>query len=676
MKLQESVTSLRGVGPKKAEALARLGIETLEDLILFFPKSYEDRSRVIDIAMLSVGSKCLIKGTVIRKHENRYGRKQRLVLKVADATGGIEVVFFNAGYITKSVMEGEEYLFYGQVSENRAHLQMIHPAFEKDDGRRGLVPVYPLTKGISQSELRKLENQAREVYSQTQELLPSEMLEAGRLCPIGYALNNIHFPVEKQALQEARYRFIFDELLTLQTGLFAVRQNMRNKDNGISFDPSVSVEEYVDSLGYKLTGAQRRCINEITADLESSRVMNRLVQGDVGSGKTAVAEAAMFKTVRCGFQAVLMAPTEILAKQHYEGFKSRFEKHGISVGILTGSMGAAARRDTLEKISDGRIQILVGTHAVIQKDVVFCKLGLVITDEQHRFGVNQRTALKAKGDNPNVLVMTATPIPRTLAVILYGDLDVSVIDEMPPGRRSVDTKCVSDRERAAVYDFVEDQLRSGGQAYVVAPLIEESEAVDARSAEEVNEELNERFKSYNVALIHGAMKQSDKDRIMNEFAAGDIDILVATVVIEVGINVPNASVMVIENAERFGLAQLHQLRGRVGRGGRQSYCRLIMCGNSEVARMRGKIMEESCDGFYIAEEDLKLRGPGEIFGTRQHGLPDLNIADLARHVNILSHAKECAVEILREDPELSSERYSMLRRRIVKLFGEDFALNL
>ncbi|MBQ0079227.1 MAG: ATP-dependent DNA helicase RecG, partial [Eubacterium sp.] len=568
------------------------------------------------------------------------------------------------------------YLFYGQVSENRAHLQMVHPSFEKDDGRRGLVPVYPLTKGISQNEIRKLQAMIKPAYAQAEDILSEDILRANRLCPMDYALENIHFAKDVKSLQEARYRFIYDELLVLQTGLFAVRKNLRNSEHGIAFDPRADVSDYINSLSYKLTGAQERCVREIEADLESTKVMNRLVQGDVGSGKTAVAEIAMYKAVRSGYQAVMMAPTEILARQHYEGMKADFEPHGITVGLLTGSMGAPARRETLAALKSGEIQILVGTHALIQPDVEFNKLGLVITDEQHRFGVGQRILLKDKGDNPNVLVMTATPIPRTLAVVLYGDLDVSIIDELPPGRQKIDTKCVQEKERFAVYDFVEDQLREGGQAYVVTPLIEESEAIEARSAEEVAEELFERFPTYNVALLHGAMKQKEKDAIMERFAKGEIDILVATVVIEVGINVPNATVMVIENAERFGLAQLHQLRGRVGRGTRQSYCRLIMGGNGEVARRRGEIMEQSTDGFFIAEEDLKLRGPGEIFGTRQHGLPDLNIADLARHIKVLDHAKASAADIVREDPMLVSDKYAPLRRRVVKLFGEDFMLNL
>lgn len=676
MQLLDKVTTLKGVGPKKAEILSHMGIETIEDLMLYFPRSYEDRSRIVPINQLKVSDKCLIKGRVVKKYINRYGIKQRLVLKVQDATGSIDVVFFNAIYIVKAVRECDELLFYGSVSEGRSKIQMLHPSFGKDDGRRGLVPVYPIAKGISQSEMRKLQKQIKDMYNLSEEIFTDEMLKANKLCPMIYALENVHFPNNVSALQQARYRFIYDELLVLQTGLFAVKKNLKDSEHGISMDKIIRVDKFVKSFPYEFTNAQKRCIGEIVSDMESSKVMNRLVQGDVGSGKTAVAEVAMYKAVCCGYQAVLMAPTEILAKQHYESIGKDFAKQNIKVGILTGSMSTSHRRETLDELKNGEIQILIGTHALIQPDVIFNRLGLVITDEQHRFGVNQRITLKSKGENPDVLVMTATPIPRTLAVILYGDLDVSVIDELPPGRKKIETKSYKVKERNAVYDFVEDQLRSGGQAYVVTSLIEESETIEARSAEEVAAELTARFSNYNVALIHGNMKQTQKDEIMSMFAAGLIDVLVATVVIEVGINVPNANIMVIENAERFGLAQLHQLRGRVGRGYKKSYCCLILGSDSEIAKKRVKIMEESADGFFIAEEDLKLRGPGEIFGTRQHGLPDLNIADLAKHIKVLDHAKETAMTIVREDPMLENDKYAVLRRRVVKLFGEDFMLNL
>ncbi len=442
------------------------------------------------------------------------------------------------------------------------------------------------------------------------------------------------------------------------------------------FSPGEKAEAYIRGLGYRLTSAQKRVTEEILSDLSSGNVMNRLVQGDVGSGKTVVAEIALYKAVKSGFQGVMMAPTEILAKQHYSGLSKSFAPHGIKVGLLTGSMGSKEKRETLRELAEGRIQILVGTHAIIQPDVVFHKLGLVVTDEQHRFGVNQRTALSEKGENPHVLVMTATPIPRTLAVILYGDLDISIIDELPPGRQKITTRAIDQSQRNACYDFVEKELQKGRQAYVVAPLIDESETLDVKSAEELYQELSGRFKGVQTALLHGAMKQQEKDGIMERFYNNEIQVLVSTVVIEVGINVPNATVMVIENAERFGLAQLHQLRGRVGRGSHRSYCVLISHNPSEIAQQRAQIMAESQDGFYIAEQDLKLRGPGEIFGTRQHGVPDLLLADLAKHIKILNDVKQEAQRITEEDPLLESETYSGLRRRVIKLFGEDFSLRL
>ena len=456
----------------------------------------------------------------------------------------------------------------------------------------------------------------------------------------------------------------------------AARENIKNGKNGIALSEDVDVRPYIDSFKYKLTGAQLRCIDEIEKDLVSEKVMNRLIQGDVGSGKTAVAETAMYKAAKSGYQSVMMAPTEILARQHFDGISESFRKHGINTGFLSGSVKGAERKETLAKVKNGDIQVLVGTHAVIQEEVEFDNIGLVITDEQHRFGVNQRIKLKNKGKNPNILVMTATPIPRTLAVVMYGDLDVSVIDEMPPGRQKIITRNLKEDDRKKCYDFIEKQLAEGRQAYVVTPLIEKSDEIDAKSVVQIYEELRKRFKGYNTAMLHGAMKQAEKDEIMRRFYEGDIDILAATVVIEVGINVPNATVMVIENAERFGLAQLHQLRGRVGRGKYRSYCFLITGGASEQAEKRGRIMESSSDGFYIAEEDLKLRGPGEIFGTRQHGIPDLKITDMVKHIKVLNHAREEAKKILKKDPMLENEENSILRKRAEKFFGGDFSFNL
>ena len=679
MDLRESVTSLKGVGPKKAEALKKLGISTMEDLVFFLPRSYEDRRNRVDISDAAEDQNSVVTGEVKLVVNDRYrgGRKQMLRLLVEDGTGSMEVVFFNAKYLQHSFRTGRKYTFFGKVTRNFGKMQMIHPEFSDADGMEdGILPVYPLTKGISQREMRTWQKSLKKIYAMAEDILSSEVVERNRLCSLSYALENVHFPQEKQKLLEAKYRLIFDELLILQTGLFMARQNVTDGRNGIAFSPEADTGRYIESLPYPLTGAQQRCVEEIERDLESSTAMNRLVQGDVGCGKTAVAEIAMYKAVKSGYQAVLMAPTEILAAQHFDGISRAFEAHGIRTAFLTGSLKAAQKREVLEQIATGEAQVIIGTHAVIQPDVDFSRLGLVITDEQHRFGVRQRVKLREKGENPNVLVMTATPIPRTLSVILYGDLDVSIIDELPPGRQQTVTRCLKSEKRGECYDFVEQQLKQGRQAYVVTPLIEESETLDAKSAEQVAAELKKRLRGYSVELIHGAMSQDEKDRIMESFSRGETDVLVATVVIEVGINVPNATVIVIENSERFGLAQLHQLRGRVGRGSHRSYCFLILDGGSEIAEKRGQIMEASSDGFFIAEEDLKLRGPGEIFGTRQHGLPDLAITDLSKHMKILEQAKEEAKAMLADDPALDAHEHSALRRRITKLFGEDLTLDL
>ncbi|MEG1584130.1 MAG: ATP-dependent DNA helicase RecG, partial [Anaerovorax sp.] len=460
---------------------------------------------------------------------------------------------------------------------------------------------------------------------------------------------------------------VFDELFLLQIGLMAIKSKFKAKGLGILFDKSISCDPYEKTLPYELTAAQKRVIGQIIDDMETQKVMNRLVQGDVGSGKTAIAELALYKAVKCGYQGTLMAPTELLAKQHYEG---------ITTGYLTGSVTSKEKEEILTDLRSGKIQVLIGTHAIIQDGVEFENLGLVVTDEQHRFGVNQRMMLTKKGNNPDVLVMTATPIPRTLAVILYGDLDISVIDELPPGRQQIITRAVGEDGRDRAYNFVKNEIQNGRQGYIVAPLIDDSEKVTAKSAESLYEELSQRFGEFKIALLHGEMKQNDKDKIMEAFYLGETNLLVSTVVIEVGINVPNATIMLIENAERFGLAQLHQLRGRVGRGSEQSYCILISQSSTEVAALRANIMVASTDGFYIAEKDLQLRGPGEFFGTRQHGIPDLKLADLIRHVDILDTVKDEAKNLLEADPFLEQEENRRLKEKIQLKFNDNFDLNL
>lgn len=679
MELTKKVTALKGVGPKKAQALEKLEIRTIDDLLRFFPRDYEDRRSHCAIADLQEDRPAFVRGKVELVVKDPY-RKGRQVLRVliSDSSGRLEVVFFNARYLAGAFKVGNTYDFFGKPSVNYGKMQMVHPDFAAAEKgmMQGILPVYPLTAGLSQKEMRAWQKTAMEAAGQIEEYLPEDMISRNRLCSLEYAIKNVHFPEERQPLLAGKYRLVFDELLALQCGLLVSRQRAVYGKKGLIFPKEADVRPYIESFTYQLTGAQKRVVREINEDLESGRVMNRLVQGDVGSGKTAVAEIALYKAVKSGFQGAMMAPTELLARQHFAGLSQSFAAFGIKVGLLTGSMPAKEKREVLEQLALGQIQILVGTHALIQPDVRFAKLGLVITDEQHRFGVRQRTALSEKGCDPHVLVMTATPIPRTLAVILYGDLDVSVIDELPPGRQKILTRAIEEKQRQSCYDFVEKELEKGRQAYVVAPLIDESEVLDAKSAEELYEELSRRFKGHSVALLHGAMKQQQKDQIMTDFYEDRIQVLVSTVVIEVGINVPNATIIVIENAERFGLAQLHQLRGRVGRGSHQSYCMLVCKQTSEVAKKRAQTMVESQDGFYIAEQDLALRGPGEIFGTRQHGVPDLAIADLAKHIKILNDVKKEAEQIIEEDPFLESEKYTGLKKRVIKLFGADFSLKL
>lgn len=680
MDKQDKVSSLRGVGPKKEAALKKLGITTIEDLIYVFPRDYQDRRGIREISCLAPEQPALIRARIdrIKAEPYRRGRKQILRLHISDDSAAMEVVFFNAVYLAKSFRQGGFYDFFGKPVQSQGKLQMVHPDYAPSEKglEQGILPIYPLAAGISQKEMRSWQRAILSALPPFQEFLPTSLIERNRLCTMEYAVKNIHFPEEKHALLAGKYRLIFNELLALQTGLLAARYAAAEGKQGLVFRSDAGEENYIKGMGYELTDAQKRVVSQIKADLESGKVMNRLVQGDVGSGKTAVAEIALYKAVMSGFQGVMMAPTEILAKQHFHGLKKSFQVHNIHIGLLTGSMTAKEKRETLEQLAAGEIQILVGTHAIIQPGVIFQNLGLVITDEQHRFGVKQRTALSKKGKDPHILVMTATPIPRTLAVILYGDLDISIIDELPPGRQKITTRAIDEKQRAICYDFVEKELKKGRQAYVVAPLIDESDVLDVKSAAELYEELKARFSGFETALLHGAMKQQEKDHIMKRFYENHIQVLVSTVVIEVGINVPNASVMVVENAERFGLAQLHQLRGRVGRGSSKSYCVLISKQNSEISRQRAQIMVDSQDGFYIAEQDLKLRGPGEIFGTRQHGVPELSIADLARHMNVLDDVKKEAEQIIKEDPLLESLEYSGLRQQILKLFSDDFSLKL
>ena len=681
MNLQDKVSVIKGVGDKKSKLLHNMNIDTVDDLLHLFPKKYEDRRHISYIMEAPFDKDVLVKGKVIARQMrgNPYNKRTPLRILVQDESADLEILFFNGRYLTNYFNIGSEYTFYGKITLNGGRRQMAHPEFHKlgdKDDLRGILPVYPLTEGITQSNMRSMQREAALIADEAEEWLPEEIVQKYNLCSPSYALKNVHFPTDERNIREGRYRLIFEELLILQTGLFYIKKGHGENDGITVPKQQISVDDFLESLPFELTEGQKRVWEEVQNDMALPKAMNRLVQGDVGSGKTVVAELAMYKTVKAGFQAVMMAPTELLAKQHFSSLKRDFEPFGLKVDLLCSSLKSKEKQQVTDNLENGITDILVGTHAIIQPGVKFKSLGMVVTDEQHRFGVDQRSLLAEKGNNPNVLVMTATPIPRTLAVILYGDLDISVIDTMPKGRQPVKTFLRNTDSREAIYDFVYSKVKEGRQAYVVAPLIEESESIECRSAEEIYEELRKLYTDIKIGLIHGLMKQEEKDSVMESFAAGRTDIIVSTIVIEVGIDVANATVMVIENCERFGLAQLHQLRGRVGRGKHQSFCILIAGHESKISNKRNEIMCATEDGFAIAEEDLKLRGPGEIFGTRQHGLPELNISDLIRHGDILEKAKEAAIATIEEDRCLTSKKNLGIRKRIKKMFGENIRLNL
>ncbi|MGL5753633.1 MAG: ATP-dependent DNA helicase RecG, partial [Paraclostridium sp.] len=544
----------------------------------------------------------------------------------------------------------------------------------------GIMPIYPLTYGLTNKELSGI---IKTVFINEQinvkEYLPSRIIEKYKLCSIDYAIKNLHNPTNKESLKIALYRVVFEEFLVLQLGLFLFKNGIVEKE-GIHFEKNNNLKNVLDSLPFKLTNAQNRALNEILEDMDSNKVMNRLVQGDVGSGKTVVALLSLANCVLNGHQGALMAPTEILAEQHYISLNETLSQFGMDVGLLVGSLTKKQKEKILEKVKNKEIDILIGTHALIEDKVEFNNLGIVITDEQHRFGVRQRNKLSEKGYNPDILVMTATPIPRTLALILYGDLDISIIDELPPGRQPIETIAVYKDKRDKAYNrLVREEVEKGRQVYIVCPLVEESESIEAKSAVELVEELkSEYFSDLRLGLLHGKMKPSEKDDIMKKFKAKELDILVSTTVIEVGVNVPNATLMIIENAERFGLAQLHQLRGRVGRGKHKSYCILIYSSKSEVCSQRMGIMEETTDGFKISEKDLEIRGPGEFFGTRQHGLPELKVANIFKHMKILKIAQQEARYIISEDVKLQSYDNKNLKQIVLKKFEnrlEEISLN-
>ncbi len=670
------VQYIKGVGPKRAAQLKKLNIATVEDLLYFAPKEYDDRTQFKYIKDCVDGEKVSLKVQICGYPIKQKPRRNLTIIKVPvrDKSGQAMLVWFNQDYIISKLSLGDIVIVNGKINIFRRQVQIMNPVLDKGEGEKvgRIIPIYSLKGKLTNNEMiRIIKNAIKDHINTIPERLPEYIREELSLLPIREAILNIHFPKSKKHYLEARRRLAFEELLTLQLGLFLIKNRTKELNRGIKFPPVEEVYQFIDNLPFRLTNAQLRTFKEIEEDMEKQQQMNRLVQGDVGSGKTIVAILAMFKAWKAGYQSVMMAPTEILATQHYETICKFLDSYGVVCRLLVGSLSPKKKEEILEELREGKVDILVGTHAVIQDNVKFKNLGLAITDEQHRFGVRQRAALSQKGENPDILVMTATPIPRTLGLILYGDLDISIIDELPPGRKEIKTYVVNSNMIDRVNEFVRKHILEGRQAYIVAPLIEESDTLDVKSAEEIYSHLKDKvFSEFKVGLLHGKMPPQEKEDIMEKFANRDLDILVSTTVIEVGVNVPNANIMVIYNAERFGLAQLHQLRGRVGRGDYQSYCILINESNSKISRERMRIMQKTTDGFYISEKDLELRGPGDFFGTRQHGLPDLKIANLFSDMNLLKLAQKKAQDILEEDALLLDEKHFLLRQSIIDLFKD------
>ena len=658
MDLLKDVKYIKGVGPNRVKLLNKLNIYTLKDLITYYPRTYEDRNKPKKIDECIDGEETTIEaiacGNVV---ETRLPRKTMQKLLVKDETGAAIITWFNQTYLKNKFITGKKYRFYGKINLKFGKVELNSPVFDEIDKRNNtgrIIPIYPLTYQLSQTTLRKImENAIKEVKGS----LPEEILKEYNLEEINTATENIHFPKKLEDFQTARKRLVFEELFSTQLALLALKNNYKNEEKGIKSSKDVHISDVIKEFPFNLTNAQRRVLEEIEQDMESDKSMNRLLQGDVGSGKTAVAMCAAYKAVKSGYQAAIMAPTAILATQHLENFKNILEKLDIKCELLISGITKKRKEEILENTKNGNIDILIGTHALIEDNVIFKDLGLVVTDEQHRFGVKQRTKIAQKGNNPDVLVMTATPIPRTLALILYGDLDISIIDELPPNRKKIETFAVSKKLEQRIDAFIQKQVDEGRQCYIVCPLVEENEELDLKSVIELYEKYQkEIFPQYRVAYIHGKMKPKEKDQIMLDFKSHKTDILISTTVIEVGVDVPNANIMVIEDAQRFGLAALHQLRGRVGRGEYQSYCILKYEGKGENIRKRMKVMCETNDGFVISEKDLELRGAGDFFGTMQHGLPEFKIANLFEDIDILKQAQKAAQKIIIEDPNLKNHK--------------------
>ena len=674
--LQTDVRYIKGIGEARGKSLQKLGISTLQQLISYFPRAYEDRSRFYSIRELPLNENACCRAMIAAEPTAHRISGGRTIVKVraVDESGVLDITFFNQEYRKSALHTGETYLIYGKTEGNLLRRQMVNPLLEKEDNQQltgRIMPIYPLTKGISQLQLSRAVRQGLDECGELlRDVLPDEVRRENELCYTNFAYENIHFPSSFEALEVARRRLVFEELFLLTCGLQRLRA--RRKDVAGPACQKMDLQPFLEALPFPLTGDQRKAIDDAIGDMLSGRPMNRLVQGDVGSGKTMVAAACGWFAAQNGWQSALMAPTEVLAQQHYATLAPLFEKLGLTCALLTGSTKAKERRELLERLAQGEIDLCIGTHALLTEDVRYAHLGLVITDEQHRFGVNQRSALGQKAENPHMMVLSATPIPRTLALIIYGDLDVSVIRELPPGRQTVDTFAVGESYRERINTFIRKQVQEGHQVFIVCPLVGDGETIpdERKAVTAYAENLQQNvFPELRISVLHGKMKPREKEAVMAAFSGGESDILVSTTVIEVGVDVPNATLMLVENAERFGLSQLHQLRGRVGRGKTKSYCILLSQSTTEDGKARLKALTETNDGFRIAEEDLKLRGPGDFFGQRQHGLPELRVADLSCDMRLLDDAQQAAKRLLQGDPALEKPAHRALKERIAQLFA-------
>ena len=671
---------LKGVGEKTEKLFQKIGITTAEELLRYYPRTYDIYEEPVEIASAEEDKTVSIRATIATGiYINQIRNLQVLTTTVADASGRLPVAWFNGPYLRGTLKKGSVFILRGKIIRKKGRPQMEHPEIFTPAAYEEIIhsmqPVYGLTKGLSNKMITKLVHQILDTRPLHGEYLPEEIRERYQLADANYAIRTIHFPKNMQELLTARKRLVFDEFLLFVLAIQLLKEKTEEAPNTFSMKPVWTTEEIIEGLPYDLTGAQKNVWHEIERDLSGHKLMSRLVQGDVGSGKTVIAFLAMVLSAENGFQSALMVPTEVLANQHYEGFLRLMEEQNIASChpvLLTGSTTARQKREIYQKIADGEVNVIIGTHALIQERVEYKNLGLVITDEQHRFGVRQREALTTRGNPPHVLVMSATPIPRTLAIILYGDLDISIIDELPAKRLPIKNCVVGTSYRPKAYSFIEKQVQMGRQAYVICPMVEESEGLEAENVTDYARKLQEILPGeIKVEILHGKMKPKEKNRIMEAFASGEIQVLVSTTVVEVGVNVPNATVMMVENAERFGLAQLHQLRGRVGRGEHQSYCIFIQGNNEENTSKRLKILNESNDGFYIAGEDLKLRGPGDLFGIRQSGLMEFKIGDIYNDAGILKNASEAAGEILALDFDLILPQHKALKEHLKGYMSEE-----